>query len=122
DAWTSDAAVHVAEALTRSASGPLRRRIVRRPPATQTVPLVAAILLLHLLLALLAFDPTPFTGGDNAGYIALARSLLERGAYVDLYDPAAPPHTQYPPAFPAVVAAALAAGLTPWVGDRQSVV
>jgi len=114
--------VHVAEALTRSASGPLRRRIVRRLPATHTVPLVASILLLHLLLALLAFDPTPFTGGDNAGYIALARSLLERGAYLELYDPAAPPHTQYPPAFPAVIAAALAAGIRPWIGLKLLII
>lgn len=112
----------VAEAATRSASGPLRRRIVRRLPTTYAFPLVASILLLHLLLALLAFDPTPFTGGDNAGYIALARSLLEHGAYVDLYDPATPPHTQYPPVFPAVVAAALAAGITPWVGLKLLVV
>ena len=112
----------VAEAATRSASGPLRRRIVRRLPTTYAFPLVASILLLHLLLALLAFDPTPFTGGDNAGYIALARSLLEHGAYVDLYDPATPPHTQYPPVFPAVLAVALAAGITPWVGLKLLVV
>ena len=112
----------IAEAPTRSASGPLRRRIVRRLRATYAFPLLAAILLLHLILALLAFDPTPFTGGGNAGYVALARSLLDHGAYVDLYDPARPPHTQYPPVFPAVIAAALAAGITPWVGLKLLVV
>jgi hypothetical protein len=70
---------------------------------------------LHLLLALLSFMPTPHTGGDNAAYIALGRSLLERRAYLEIYDPAAPPHTQYPPGFPGLLALALLLGLRPWV-------
>jgi hypothetical protein len=70
---------------------------------------------LNLLLAWLAFIPTPHTGGDNAAYIALGRSLLERHAYVSLYDPALPPHTQYPPVFPAVLAVAMALGFDAWV-------
>jgi hypothetical protein len=70
---------------------------------------------LHLALAAAAFLPTPHTGGDNAAYIALARSLLERHAYLSLYDPATPPHTQYPPLFPAVLALAMATGFGAWV-------
>ncbi len=69
----------------------------------------------HLVLAGLSFMPTPHTGGDNASYIALARSLLERNAYLEIYDPAAPPHTQYPPVFPGLLAIALLIGLEPWV-------
>ena len=114
--------MHVAGALTHAVHGAPRRRIVRRPPATRAYLLVTAILLLHLILALLTFDPTPHTGGDNAGYITLARSLLEHRAYIDLYDPATPPHTQYPPVFPAVLAVALAAGITPWVGLKLLIV
>lgn len=114
--------MHVTEAVTHPAPAPVRRRIARRLPATRAAPLLAGVLLLHLVLALLAFDPTPFTGGDNAGYVTLARSLLERRAYLDLYDPAAPPHSQYPPVFPAVLAVALAAGITPWVGLKLLVV
>ncbi|HEX5725225.1 MAG TPA: hypothetical protein VFX98_07145, partial [Longimicrobiaceae bacterium] len=76
----------------------------------------AALALLHLALALLAFQPAPHPGGDNATYLALARSLLEDGAYRDLFDPARPPHTQFPPVFPALEAAALALGVRPWVG------
>lgn len=72
--------------------------------------IAVGLALLHVVLALLTFMPQPFTGGDNAAYVALGRSLLERGDYVSLYDPALPPHTQYPPAFPALLAIALALG------------
>jgi hypothetical protein len=68
-----------------------------------------------MVLAALSFMPTPHTGGDNASYIALARSLLEQRAYLEIYDPSSPPHTQYPPGFPALLAIALLAGLRPWV-------
>ena len=78
--------------------------------------MLAGLLLLYLLLAALSFEPQPHTGGDNAGYITLAHSLLERHTYQDLYDPAEPPHTKYPPVFPLLLAAGLAAGLKPWVG------
>jgi hypothetical protein len=90
-------------------------RILRR--SVQRLPLawVLALVLLHVLLAMLTFEPRPHTGGDNAAYITLARSLLERGAYLELWDPAEAPHTKYPPVFPAVLALALLAGLQPWV-------
>jgi hypothetical protein len=67
--------------------------------------------LIHLLLALLAFHQAPYTGGDDATYISLARSLLERHEYRDIWDPAMPLHTQYPPVFPMIVAGGLAMGL-----------
>ncbi len=70
----------------------------------------------HLLLALLTFLPQPHTGGDNAAYITLGRSLLQRHAYLSLFDPAAPPHTQYPPVFPGILALAMLVGVRPWVG------
>lgn len=86
-------------------------RIVRRRGVTIALVLAA----IHVLMALLTFEPQPHTGGDNAAYITLARSLLETGTYTELWDPATPPHTKYPPGFPLVLAAALALGLTPWV-------
>ncbi|SOD03412.1 Dolichyl-phosphate-mannose-protein mannosyltransferase, partial [bacterium JGI 053] len=58
----------------------------------------------HLLLALIAFNPSPHVGGDNAAYLSLARSLVERHDYVSLWDPALPAHTQYPPVWPAIIA------------------
>ena len=74
------------------------------------------LLALYALISFLTFEPQPHSGGDNAGYITLARSLLERGAYLDLYDPAEPPHTKYPPVFPGLLALGMLLGLQPWVG------
>lgn len=61
-----------------------------------------------------AFNPAPHTGGDNAGYITLAYSLLKNGTYTELFDPALPPHTKYPPVFPAILAALMAMGARTW--------
>jgi hypothetical protein len=93
---------------------PLHRRLirlVRRRP----VAVAAGLVTVHVALALLTFDPTPHTGGDNGAYITLGRSLLETGTYTELWEPHPTPHTKYPPVFPAVLALAMAAGLQPWV-------
>lgn len=80
--------------------------------------MAAALVLLHLVLALLCFVPIPFTGGDNASYVSLARSLLERGDYVELWDPSLRPHAGYPPVFPALLALLMAAGADSWVAFK----
>jgi hypothetical protein len=77
-----------------------------------------AFALLHLALVLLSLNPSPHNGGDNASYLALATSIREHGTYQELWDPAARPHTQYPPGWPLILAGALAAGMTPWVGFK----
>jgi len=79
-------------------------------------PLVLAFI--HLVLAALSFHQAPFTGGDDATYIALARSLIERHDYRDIWDPLLPLHTQYPPIFPVVVAGGLLAGFQPQEGMK----
>ncbi|HUF49830.1 MAG TPA: hypothetical protein VMN60_03295 [Longimicrobiales bacterium] len=94
------------------------RRFVQQRPVVVALLLVAV----HAVLALLTFEPRPHTGGDNAAYITLGRSLLEQGTYTELWDPLQPAHTKYPPIFPAVLAAAMAAGLTPWVQLKLIVV
>ncbi len=71
---------------------------------------------LQLALSLLVFSPAPHTGGDNAGYVTLAHSLVERGAYLELWTPGEPPHTKYPPFFPLLLAGTLALGVKSWVG------
>jgi len=63
-----------------------------------------------------AFVSAPHNGGDNAGYISLAYSLLQDGTYRDIYDPAGLPHTKYPPLFPALLALSIFAGVRTWVG------
>ncbi|HEX8695915.1 MAG TPA: hypothetical protein VF746_26095 [Longimicrobium sp.] len=82
----------------------------------------AALVLLHVVLALLSFVPAPHTGGDNAAYASLARALLEGRGYVELWDPAVRPHTQFPPVFPALLALGSLVGLEWWVGAKLIVV
>jgi len=72
------------------------------------------VVALQLVLAATVFSSSPHTGGDNAGYVGLAYSLLDRGAYLDLHDPAEPLHTKYPPVYPAVLALAMAFGARNW--------
>jgi hypothetical protein len=71
---------------------------------------------IHLIVLLAAYNPAPPTGGDDATYLALARSLMSTGGYRDIWDPLMPPHVQYPPIFPLILAGGLAAGLTPALG------
>lgn len=69
-------------------------------------PWAAAGTVVALVAALAVFDLRLFTGGDNVHYIALAKALAEGRGYVDLIAPEHPPHTQYPPGFPLVLAPA----------------
>jgi hypothetical protein len=75
-----------------------------------------ALTVIHAILAALSFHESPFTGGDDATYISLAKSLIERHDYTNIWDPLLPPHTQYPPIFPAVVALGVLANLEPLFG------
>ena len=89
---------------------------------TRAIFLVLLLVFVHVALAHLVMQPAPHTGGDNAGYLTLARSILEHGTYQDLYDPAAPPHTQYPPVFPLILAGADMIGLEPWLPLKYVIV
>jgi hypothetical protein len=89
-------------------------RSLARFVTKNALPLAAFLAAVHLILALLTFLPQPHTGGDSAAYVTLGRSLLERGALLSLWDPAEPLHTQYPPAFPGMLALSMAIGLEPW--------
>jgi len=79
------------------------------------LPLVAVV---HLALLLPTLIVAPHTGGDNAAYLTLAHTLLEGGGYVESWDPAAPPHTKYPPVYPLLLAAAMALGAGSWVAFK----
>ncbi|MEO0101353.1 MAG: hypothetical protein ABIK84_03040 [candidate division WOR-3 bacterium] len=60
--------------------------------------LLSFILILFFLL--LNFDGRYFLGGDNIRYLILAEALISGQGYRDIYEPASPPHTTYPPGFP----------------------
>ncbi len=55
---------------------------------------------IYIVLSILLFDPTLFTGGDNAVYIILAESIINGKGYKNIYLPEESPHTQYPFGFP----------------------
>jgi len=59
--------------------------------------------LVWLILLLLVFNPTPFTGGDNAHYRALAESISQ-GDYLRLYEPGTPAETASTPGYPILLA------------------
>jgi len=80
----------------------------------RTVLVLAGLLLVQSVILALAYTPAPHSGGDNAGYISLAHSLLDRGAYLELWDPGEAPHTKYPPVFPIVLAMAILLGAKSW--------
>lgn len=62
--------------------------------------------------------PAPHTGGDNAAYLSLAHSLVSGKGYTELWDPALPPHTKYPPLFPLALGAMMLAGASTWVAFK----
>ena len=74
----------------------------------------AAVLVLQLGLMFSVFNRAAHNGGDTAGYVTLAHSLLEQGTYTDLWQPGQPPHTKYPPVFPALLAVAIMLGARTW--------
>lgn len=86
----------------------------RRPAPRWLLPSVLAALSAGVVVG--AFNPAPHTGGDNAAYVSLAYSMLEDGTYTEVFDPAAPRHTKYPPVFPALLAVLVAAGVRTWSG------
>lgn len=76
------------------------------------------VMAVQLFLLIRAYMPAPHTGGDNAGYLSLAFSLLDRGAYLDLYIPGEPIHTKYPPGYPLVLATAMVLGARTWAAFK----
>ena len=81
-----------------------------------TLLVLAGLILIQGFLAWKAFVPAPHSGGDNAGYVALGKSLATGQGYTELWDPAQPAHTKYPPVFPALIALMIQLGVTTWVG------
>lgn len=72
------------------------------------------VLAISVIVVASAFTSIPHSGGDNAGYIALAHGLLTDGAYLDAFDPQRMKHTKYPPVFPALLAMLIALGVRTW--------
>ncbi|MRR10457.1 hypothetical protein EG831_10380, partial [bacterium] len=83
---------------------------------------------LFAVMSLLLFDPKPFVGGDNAAYVALARSLAGGTGFSEIWTPQGGAHTQYPFGFPLLLAPFSLAGapyawykLVPWLSGLLAV-
>ncbi|MDT8368798.1 MAG: hypothetical protein RQ745_06295, partial [Longimicrobiales bacterium] len=88
------------------------------PPRTlssTTIALLAGLLALQGVLVAGTFTPGAHSGGDNAGYVALADALTEGAGYVERWEPGAPNHTKYPPVFAGLLALLVAFGAERWV-------
>jgi hypothetical protein len=75
---------------------------------------LAVVVVVSAAVVIVAFNPAPHSGGDNAGYVTLAYSLVAHHSYTELWDPAHLPHTKYPPVFPALLAILLLLGARTW--------
>jgi hypothetical protein len=64
----------------------------------EKIPLI--LIISSVVFAAVSFSFIPFTGGDNFAYFYLARAIAQGKGYIELWDPALPLHTQYPPCFP----------------------
>ena len=77
------------------------------------------VLIQALVLAAVAI-PAPHDGGDNSAYLTLAHSLVSGQGYTELWDPATPAHTKYPPGYPLVLAILMLAGATTWTAFKMA--
>lgn len=77
--------------------------------------LTAPVLLvgLHVLLALLVFEPTLFPGADAGHYMVLGEALRSGAGFRDIQLPGSPLHAKFPPGYPAILAVA------GWFGGLQ---
>lgn len=85
------------------------------------LPLLAlvGVLAWSTTVVVVAFNPVPHPGGDNAGYLSLAHDLFANGRYTDVFDPEGLPHTKYPPFFPLVLAGLMALGARGWIAFKS---
>ncbi len=77
------------------------------------------LLLFTLMVTFFSFNPSPHSGGDNAGYLSLAHSIVSGSGYVDMWDPDKPVHTKYPPVYPLVLALAMLMGVKSWLAFKM---
>jgi len=77
----------------------------------------AIVLILGAILLALVFNPSMFTGGDNAQYITLAKSIL-KGQYHNLAFIGAPLEIEIPPGYPTMIAPLVALSSTSYIPTK----
>ena len=97
---------------TAEASKPSRHPEGFAAPAQALTPPVLLVGL-HVLLALLVFEPTLFPGADAGHYMVLGEALRGGAGFRDIQLPGSPLHAKFPPGYPAILAVA------GWFGGLQ---
>ncbi len=72
-----------------------------------------ALVVLHVVLAILVFEPTLFPGADAGHYMVLGEALREGLGFRDIQLPGSPLHAKFPPGYPVILAVA------GWFGGLQ---
>ena len=100
----------------RVAATTKREPPVRASGITWETPglILALVVAVHLIMGFVSSTPAVHTGGDNAAYLSLGQSLVRDGAYNELWHPGSPPHSQYPPVYPAFLAMLMLLGAKTW--------
>ncbi|MEO0091419.1 MAG: glycosyltransferase family 39 protein [candidate division WOR-3 bacterium] len=89
----------------------MKKKITKKPtPSTKVIlpkispkTIFIIAILLNLILSLLLFDPKLETGGDNALYLILGKSIISGQGFRDIHNPNQQPHTTVPPGFPFIL-------------------
>lgn len=74
---------------------------------------LGAVVVVHLVLGALLYEPILFSGGDNVRYMIVGEALRSGLGYLDVHLPTTPLHTKYPPVYPSLLA------ILGFVGDVQ---
>ena len=100
----------------RVAAATKKKPPVRASGITWETPglVLALVVATHLIMGFISSTPAIHTGGDNAAYLSLGQSLVRDGAYNELWHPDSPPHSQYPPVYPALLAMLMLLGAKTW--------
>jgi len=64
---------------------------------------IALISLAFVIVYQFIFNPKINLGGDNAGYYILGKAISSGYGFTDIHKPGNPPHTHFPPGYPAVM-------------------
>ncbi len=80
--------------------------------------MAVVVVSVHVVLGFTSATPAIHPGGDNAAYVSLANSLAGNAGYAEPWHPEEPPHTQYPPLYPAALAVLILLGAKTWVAFK----
>ena len=70
---------------------PARKPAAAGAPARRLPLWAAAVVAVQLVMMAMVFNPAAHNGGDTAGYVTLAHSMLAKHTYQDLWQPGQPP-------------------------------